>query len=129
MSTRVKLFLFLSGCWIFFAFGFRLYILYVRWETDPFRLSALVFALIFILIGTFLIRMGCFGGRAEKRHYRVLFSTALFIVGFWAYRFARLVLDPQIDPNPRAHLHLSATFLAIGFLLLIIGLKGGGHKP
>ncbi len=124
MSTRVRSFLFLSGLFIFFAWGFRLYILSVRWETDPSRFSALFLGLIAVGVGLFLVRVGLLGNRAGPRHYRGLTAVSLLIITFWGYRLARLVLYPTIDPNPRAHLHLSVTFLVVGCMLLAVGIKG-----
>ncbi len=124
MSKRTRLFIFLAGLWIFFAFGFRLYILFVRWETDPTRLKTLAVALIFVAIGGFLIQIARLKDRAGKQHYLTLSSAAFFMILYWGNRLFSLLLYPTIDPNPRAHLHLSVTFLVVGFVLLSVGFKG-----
>ncbi len=121
---KARLFLLLSGIFIFFAWGFRLYILTIRWGTDPFRIFTIFFALIFVLIGLFLIWLGELWPMATKRNYTQLLYAAIFMVLFWAYRLVNLILYPDVDPNPRAHLHLSITFIVIGVLLFAIGWKG-----
>jgi hypothetical protein len=121
MSLKVRAFLILSGLFIFFAWGFRLYILTVRWRTDPFRVWTISFAFIYLLIGLFLIWFGRLGSIANKRNYTQLRCIAIFIISYWAYRLANLVLYRDIDPNPRAHLHLSVTFIVIGTVLFAIG--------
>ncbi|MBI3598921.1 MAG: hypothetical protein HY201_05705, partial [Nitrospirae bacterium] len=109
---------------IFFAWGFRLYILTVRWGTDPFRAWTIFFALIFVLIGLFLIWFGKAGSMAKKKNYTQLSYASLFMILFWTHRLANLVLYPDIDPNPRAHLHLSVIFIVIGAFLLAVGRNG-----
>jgi uncharacterized protein (DUF486 family) len=124
MSLKARLFLLLSGCFIFFAWGFRLYVLTIRWETDPFRVWTISFATIFVLIGLFLIGLAKLGSTASHKNYTQLISVSVFMIGYWVYRLANLLLYPDIDPNPRAHLHLSVTFMVIGAVLLAIGWKG-----
>jgi hypothetical protein len=124
MSRWIKRFLFLSGFWIFFSWGFRLYILWVRWETDPSPAPTLVFGLLYLLIGGFLVYLGRLGDRAHTRHYTGLIGAAIFMIGYWAVRLARFFLYPAVDPNPRSHLHMTVTFLVVGVLLLVIGIKG-----
>ena len=124
MSRRVRLFLFLSGFWIFFAWGFRLVVLYRRWGTDPSWARALVLASFYFLVGGFLISLGRLGSQANRRHYVALIVSSLFIIGHWTVKLLTLALYPDIDPNPRSHLHLAATFLVMGILLLGMGVKG-----
>jgi len=128
MSSKVRLFLLLSGLFIFFSWGFRLYVLTIRWETDPLRVWTISFATLFVLIGLFLIRLAKLGPMANRRDYIQLICIAIFIILYWGYRLLKLILYPDIDPNPRAHLHLSATFLVIGGFLLLIGWKGKRDK-
>ncbi len=124
MSRWVKPFLFLAGGWIFFAWGFRLYILSVRWETDPSPAPTLVFGLFYLAMGGFFVYLGRLGNRASLRHYTGLIGAAIFMIGYWAVRLTRFLLYPDVDPNPRSHLHLTVTFLVVGILLLVIGIKG-----
>jgi len=124
MSLKARVFLILSGLFIFSAWGFRLYVLTIRWGTDPFRVWTISFAFIYLLIGLFLIWVGIRGVMAKKKHYVQLMTVSIFLVGYWVYRLSNLVLYPDIDPNPRAHLHLSITFIVIGALLFLIGWRG-----
>jgi hypothetical protein len=124
LSRYLKSLLWVAGGWIFFSFGFRLYILLIRWETTSDRLTPLVSATIFIVIGLSFIRMARLADRATSSHYRVLCLTAGFIILFWAYRLVPLLFYPHTDPNPRSHIHLSAGFLVLGLLLLYGGIKG-----
>lgn len=124
MSKKVRALLIVSGILILPSWGFRLYILSLKWETDPNRFITLFTCIVSILIGGFLIWMGIKGGKADRRDYNLLMSSALFTIGFWTYRLAGLILHPETDPNPRAHLRLTATFLIIGGLLLLSGLQG-----
>jgi hypothetical protein len=120
----VRLFLFFSGLWIFFSWGFRLYILWVRWETNPAWVTPLSFGLLFFIIGSLLIWIARLGERAGRRHYDAITASSLFIICYWCYRLARNLLDAATDPNPRSHLHLAMTFLVVGALLLATGLRG-----
>lgn len=124
MSKKVRALLIVSGILILPSWGFRLYILSLKWETDPSRFITLFTCIVSILIGGFLIWMGIKGGKADRRDYNLLISSALFTVGFWLYRLTGLILHPETDPNPRAHLRLTATFLVLGGLLLLSGLQG-----
>jgi hypothetical protein len=124
MSKKVRALLIVSGILILPSWGFRLYILSLKWDTDPNRLITLFTCLVSILIGGFLIWMGIKGGRADRRDYHFLTYSALFTIGFWLYRLTGLILHPETDPNPKAHLRLTLTFLVLGGMLLITGLKG-----
>jgi hypothetical protein len=124
MSLKVRLFLLLSGCFILFAWGFRLYVLAVRWSTDPFRISTISFAVIYLFIGLFLVSLGRRGSMVNRKNYTQLIYVAFFLILYWAYRLGNLLLYPDLDPNPRAHLHLSVTFIVIGALLLAVGRTG-----
>ncbi|WDT77424.1 MAG: hypothetical protein MPW16_09445 [Candidatus Manganitrophus sp.] len=124
MSKKVRALLIVSGILILPSWGFRLYILSLKWETDPSRFITLFTCIVSISIGGFLIWMGIKGGKADRRDYNLLISSALFTVGFWLYRLTGLILHPETDPNPRAHLRLTATFLVLGGLLLLSGLQG-----
>lgn len=122
MSLKVRVFLLLSGCFILFAWGFRLYVLAVRWETDPFRVWTISFAIIYVLIGLFLIDLGRRGSKVNRKNYTQLIYVAFFLILYWGYRLGNLLLYPDLDPNTRAHLHLSVTFIVIGAFLLAVGL-------
>jgi hypothetical protein len=124
MSKKVRALLIVSGFLILPSWGFRLYILFLKWDTDPNWFITLFTCLVSLFIGGFLIRMGIKGGRADRRDYNLLTYSALFTVGFWIYRLAGLILHPETDPNPKAHLRLTLTFLVLGGMLLITGLKG-----
>lgn len=124
MSKKVRALLIVSGILILPSWGFRLYILSLKWETDPNRFITLFTCIVSILIGGFLVWMGIKGRKADRRDYNLLTYSALFTLGFWLYRLTGLILHPETDPNPRAHLRLTATFLIIGGLLLLSGLQG-----
>jgi len=124
MSKKVRALLIISGILILPSWGFRLYILSLKWETDPNRFITLFTCIVSVLIGGFLIWMGIKGGKADRRDYNLLTYSALFTVGFWLYRLVGLILHPETDPNPKAHLRLTATFLVLGGLLLLTGLQG-----
>ncbi len=124
MSKKVRALLIVSGILILPSWGFRLYILSLKWDTDPNRMITLFTCIVSVLIGGFLVWMGIKGGKAGRRDYNLLTYSALFTVGFWLYRLTGLILHPETDPNPRAHLRLTATFLVVGGLLLLSGLQG-----
>ncbi len=124
MSKKVRALLIMSGFLILPSWGFRLYILSLKWETDPNRIFTLLTSIVSILIGGFLIRMGIKGGKADRRDYTLLLCSALFTVGFWTYRLAGLILHPETDPNPKAHFRLTGTFLVLGGSLLLAGWQG-----
>ena len=87
-----------------------------------------MFGLLFFSIGLLCIRMGMLGQQAGLRHYNTLIASSAFMICFWAYRLMQGLLGSKIDPNPRAHLHLAVTFLVVGILLLVTGLKGRVQK-
>jgi hypothetical protein len=123
MSKKIRAFLIFLGVWIFFSWGFRLYILTVRWETDPTRLRTLFFGLIYLSIGFFLFRLGQLGELLNRKNKVTLIVASLFMIGYWGVRLSRLFLYPDIDPNPRAHLHLSVTYIVLSCLLLFVAVK------
>lgn len=124
MSKKVRALLILTGAVIFFSWGFRLYVLFLRWENDPFRLPHALVALTSFIIGAFLLWMAFQGKKAGRREYTVLVGAALFTLVWWGYRAASVLLYPERDPNPTAHLHLSTLFLVLGGLLFITGWQG-----
>ena len=124
MSKKVRVLLILTGAVIFFSWGFRLYVLFIRWESDPFRLPHALVALISFSIGTFLLWMAFQGKKAGRREYTILTGAALFTIGWWGYRLTHVLLYPELDPNPTAHLHLSTLFIVLGGLLLLTGWQG-----
>lgn len=124
MSKKVRALLIVTGAVIFFSWGFRLYVLFLRWESDPFRLPHALVALISFSIGGFLLWMAFQGKKAGPREYTILIVAALFTIVWWGYRAANVLLHPELDPNPTAHLHLSTLFLVLGALLLITGWQG-----
>ncbi|MFY9271171.1 MAG: hypothetical protein WAO55_15615 [Candidatus Manganitrophaceae bacterium] len=124
MSKLVRALLILTGLVIFFSWGFRLYVLFSRWENDPFRLPHALVAVISFSIGAFLLSMGIRGGKATRRDYTLLSGAALFTIVWWGFRAIKVLLYPEQDPNPTAHLHLSNLFLVLGSLLFWVGWKG-----
>jgi hypothetical protein len=124
MSKKVRALLILTGAVIFFSWGFRLYVLFLRWENDPFRLPHAVVALISFSIGVFLLWLAFQGSKAGRREYTALIGAALFTISWWGYRLANVLLHPERDPNPTAHRHLSILFMVLGGLLLAAGWKG-----
>jgi hypothetical protein len=124
MSKKVRVLLILSGILILPSWGFRLYILSLKWATDPHRILTLVTSLTSVLVGGFLIWIGIKGNKADRRDYSLLIYSALYTLGFWTYRLVGLILHPESDPNPRAHFRLTGTFLVLGALLLAAGWNG-----
>ncbi|SRR5579884_2364187 len=124
MSKKVRTLLFITGLVIFFSWGFRLYVIYLHWGNDPFMIPHLFGAIISFGIGIFLLAMGVRGSRATRRDYTVLIGAALFTILWWAVRAINVLLHPERDPNPTAHLHLSILFLVLGGLLFITGWQG-----
>lgn len=124
MSRKVRVLLIVSGLLILPSWGFRLYILFLKWQSDPNRLITLFTCIVSVMIGGFLVWMGIKGGRAGRRDYTGLIYSALFTLGFWTYRLVGLILHPETDPNPKAHFRLTTTFLLLGGLLLTAGWKG-----
>ncbi|MEK7286095.1 MAG: hypothetical protein AAB035_02210 [Nitrospirota bacterium] len=123
ISKSVRIFFALLGGWIFFSWGFRLYILTIRWETDPFRLRTLFFAIVFLGIGFFIARLAWLGKLLNRSMAMGLIIAAVFTIGYWGFRLSRLFLYPDIDPNPRSHLHLAVTYIVLGLALLWIAIR------
>ncbi|HEY5599910.1 MAG TPA: hypothetical protein VIK48_04395 [Candidatus Manganitrophaceae bacterium] len=128
MSKKTRALLVGAGAVIFFAWGFRLYVLYLHWGRDPLMLPHILVAVISFGIGAFLLWMAARGSRASGRDYTVLIGAALFTLVWWGYRWVGVILHPERDPNPTAHLHLSTLFLVLGGLLLAVGWKGRKKK-
>jgi len=128
MSKPLRALLFISGLLTLPSWGFRLYILFIRWGFDPYRWPTIFVSLASVGIGGFLIWMAIQGNRAGRRSYAALFGVSLFTMGFWTYRLARILIYPENDPNPQAHLRLSITFLIIGVLLCVSGWRGRSRK-
>lgn len=124
MSKKVRALIFLTGLVIFFSWGFRLYVIYLHWGNDPFMLPHLFGAIVSFGIGAFLLSMGVRGSRATQLDYTILIGSALFTIAWWGVRAVNVLLHPERDPNPTAHLHLSVLFLVLGGLLLVTGWKG-----
>ncbi|MFQ5543459.1 MAG: hypothetical protein ACE5FY_03800 [Nitrospiria bacterium] len=124
MSKKVRTLLILSGLVIFLSWGFRLYVLYSRWEYDPFIILHFALALIFFSIGGFILLMAKKGAISSRKDYQILFYMALFTILWWGFRWVKVTLYPEEDPNARAHLHLASLYLVIGALLLLTGWKG-----
>lgn len=124
MSKKVRALLIVSGLIIFFSWGFRLYVLYSRWGTDRFLFSDLFIVLTSFGIGIFLLWMARQGSKAVRRDYAVLLYASLFTIIWWGYRWIKVTLHPENDPNPRAHLHLASLYLVMGGLLLLTAWKG-----
>ena len=124
MSKKVRALLITAGTVIFFSWGFRLYVLYIHWDDDPFILPHFLLALLSFGIGAFFLWMAKKGPKAVRRDYTILLCAALFTVVWWGYRWVKVQLHPEGDPNPRAHLHLASLFLVLGGLLIWTGWKG-----
>jgi hypothetical protein len=128
MSKKVRALLILSGLLILPSWGFRLYILSLKWDTDPNRILTLLTSVTSVFIGGFLFWMGIRGGKSGRKEYTLLVYSALFTIGFWTYRLMGLILHPETDPNPKAHFRLTGTFLVLGGLLLAAGWRGKGRS-
>lgn len=124
MSKKVRALIILTGLVIFFSWGFRLYVLYLHWGNDPFMLPHAAVAVVSFAIGAFLLSMGFRGGKATRRDYTLLAGAALFTILWWGFRAVKVLVHPEDDPNPTAHLHLSVLFLVLGGLLLITAWQG-----
>ncbi|MFQ5580105.1 MAG: hypothetical protein ACE5FZ_05785 [Nitrospiria bacterium] len=124
MSKKVRTLLFLSSLVIFFTWGFRLFVLYNRWQLDPLRIPHLLITLAYFGLGGFLLRLGIQGARTKRRDYSILIYASVFTVVYWSYRWGKVVLYPENDPNPRSHLHLASLYLVMGGLLLVAGWCG-----
>lgn len=124
MSKKARVLIILTGLVIFFSWGFRLYVLYLHWGNDPFMLPHAAVAVISFAIGAFLLSMGIRGSKATRRDYTILIGASLFTIIWWGFRAIKVLLYPEGDPNPTAHLHLSVLFLVLGTLLLITGWQG-----
>ena len=124
MSKKARALLLLTGLVIFFSWGFRLYVLYLHWGNDPFMLPHAIVAVVSFGIGAFLLSMGARGSRATRRDYTLLIGAALFTILWWGFRLIKVLLYPESDPNPTAHLHLSVLFVVLGGLLFAAGWKG-----
>ncbi len=129
MSKKVRTLLILTGLVIFFSWGFRFYVIYLHWGNDPYMVPHLFGAIISFSIGVFLLAMGVRGSKAARREYTILIGAALFTLSWWGVRAVNVLLHPERDPNPTAHLHLSTLFLVLGGLLLITGWQGRNKSP
>ncbi|MBI3803777.1 MAG: hypothetical protein HY282_08455 [Nitrospirae bacterium] len=124
MSKKVRALIIITGLVIFFSWGFRLYVLYLHWGNDPFMTPHAAVAVISFAIGAFLLSMGIRGSKSTRRDYTILTGAALFTVLWWGFRAIKVLLHPESDPNPTAHLHLSVLFIVLGALLLTAGWQG-----
>ena len=124
MSKKVRALIILTGLVIFFSWGFRLYVLYLHWGNDPFMLFLAAVVVFFFVFGAFLLSKGFRGGRFLSRDNTILSGAALFTICWWGFRAIKVLVHPEEDPNPTAHLHLSVLFLVLGTLLLITGWQG-----
>ncbi len=128
MSKKVRTLLTISGLVIFLSWGFRLYVLYTHRNDDPLILPHLLVAFISFGIGAFLLSMAFRGKKVLRRDYTVLIYTSFFTVIWWGYRWIKVMLFPEDDPNARSHLHLASLYLVLGGLLLMTGFKGKNRK-
>jgi len=127
MSQKVRAFLMGVGGALVAAWGFRLWVLFRHWESDPFAFIHLISLLVSVGVGLLLLRVGIRGNRADRRdHTGVLFS-ALFLICFWGYRWIGLIGQPGADTRERAHLHLASLFLVLGGGLFWVGWRGRGR--
>lgn len=124
MSKKIRILLTVSGLIIFFSWGFRLFVLYNRWGTDPSSFFNLFIVLLSFGIGVFLLWMARRGEKAPPTAYTALILTSIFNIFWWGNRWMKVTLHPENDPNPRAHLHLATLYLVMGGLLLWAGWTG-----
>ena len=124
MTKKVRALLIVSGLIIFFSWGFRLYVVSIRWGTDRFSFFDLFIVILYFVFGIFLLWMAKRGAKCSIRDYTVLLYAAVFTILWWIHRWTLVMLHPEKDPNPRAHLHLASLFIVIGALLLLVGWKG-----
>ncbi len=125
MSKPTRVLLTVTGAVIFGAWGFRLFVLFRQWETDPFAFIHLVRLLISVGIGAFLLRVGIRGERATAGDYLGVMIGALFTIALWGYQWIGLISGPVGgDTRERAHLHLASLFLVLGGLLFAVGWRG-----
>ena len=129
MSKKVRTLLIITGLVIFFSWGFRLFVIYLHWGNDPFMVPHLFGAIVSFGIGVFLLWMAYLGKRSGRREYTTLLAAAIFTIVWWGFRATNVLLHPERDPNPTAHLHLSTLFLVLGGLLLITGWQGRKKFP
>jgi hypothetical protein len=121
LPKSVRALLLVTGAVIFGAWGFRLFVLFQNWETDPFAFIHLLRLLASVGVGAFLLWVGMRGDRATQADWIGVILSALFTILFWGDRWIGLIGQPGRDTRERAHLHLASLFLVLGGLLLAIG--------
>lgn len=127
MSRTVRALLVGGGGALLLSWVFRLYILSLHGWTDPYLIPHLFVALSSLLVGFFLIWLGVRGKRTTRKEFSSLIASGVFLLITWLFRFGSILIDPSKDPNPRAHLRLSALFLLLGVFVIRIGVKGRRH--
>jgi len=102
------------------AWGFRVWILLLLGEGDPWLITHSVVTLVSLGAAGLLLRIGI---RARRHHPSRsdplwIAVSGLWIAGVGIHRLIAVLTQPMTDPNPRAHLHLSVLFMVLGAVLL-----------
>jgi hypothetical protein len=102
------------------AWGFRVWILFLLSEGDPWLIVHTVVTLVSLGAAVLLLRIGI---RARRQQPSLsdpawIAASGLWIAGVGIHRFVAVLTHPMTDPNPRAHLHLSVLFMVLGAVLL-----------
>lgn len=104
------------------AWGFRIWILFLLRAGDRWLITHSVVTLVSLGTAVLLLRIGIRARRQQHSRNDPLWIAAsgLWIAGVGIHRLISVLTQPALDPNPRAHLHLSVLFMVLGSILLSI---------
>ena len=112
----------LFGLLLFLTWGFRTYVLFLNAPGDRFLIIHSLITIISLGSAALLCLIGWRAWRRCNRPYdtRWLIIIGLWISGIGLNRLISVLMWPAMDPNPRAHVHLSLLFITIGLVLMAI---------
>jgi uncharacterized membrane protein YidH (DUF202 family) len=110
------------GLLLSLAWGFRLYILVLNAQVDRWLLlhSAVTAISLIMAVVLMIIGVGALNGRHRANDARWVAGAGAWIIAVGLNRLIAVTLWPASDPNPRAHLHLSVSFLVMGSMLVLV---------
>jgi len=102
------------------AWAFRVWTIVWLAQGDSSLISHSLVAVISLGAAVLLFLIGLRTVRRQARPADPSWLTGigLWIAGVGVHRLVAVLTTPSTDPNPRAHLHLSVSFMVIGALLL-----------
>jgi hypothetical protein len=102
------------------AWGFRVWVLFLLREGDRWFITHSLVTLVSLGTAFLLLRIGIRTRRQQHSRNDPLWIAAsgLWTAGVGIHRLLSVLTQPAMDPNPRAHLHLSVLFMVLGAILL-----------